>query len=296
MAKYTGKIVLLLIPCLITTCLLTYCLISDSWVSIDETRLKNITELYQQEFDAFNQSLFGTRAAATPRVVLKAAHVPDEMIKVTTTTTTASSSSTPNKTPNDIVHGADYTDEDYTEENEEMNYLKKRLKRNVKGENLFKAKSKTKILPDDEDDDHDPELDSDVDPTEEDAQTTAAEIDQQQQQHHPMGPGLSPDRIDYIYVTKLWPFVKYKSLYSECVEYHKIKLKMSLSYLTTEKKEPIVGDLHYYDNTAYFPNINDDSPATCAKKSMIYCSFTKTCKYGKRYQNISHFPYLFPSY
>lgn len=51
--------------------------------------------------------------------------------------------------------------------------------------------------------------------------------------------------VDYVYVRKLWPLTKYKSLYSECIEYKEFPLKISAAYLVQSKKEPIIGEINY---------------------------------------------------
>jgi hypothetical protein len=294
MAKNCGKIVLLLIPCLATTCLLAYCLLSDAWVNTDTARLNNITRLFEAQFEAFVNG----SAAAVGATDSKVRVVPlsdqsrfkvtagGETTSSTTPTTTTSKSST---TASNDVHNVDYMDEEYTDEGSnasgDSNYARKLKRRNLMGkkENLFHSnlnsdeQFKAKMRDDNDDDVMDAD-EAEADSENERGGVKLNKLDEQQQatsnnQHH---------RIDYIYVTKLWPLVKSKSLYSDCVEYHKLRLKLSLGYLTLDKKEPIGGQLHYYDNAAYFTD--EQNPAgSCQKKAMIYCNFTKTCKQGKRY-------------
>lgn len=79
---------------------------------------------------------------------------------------------------------------------------------------------------------------------------------------------------NYVFVTKLWPFRVSKSLYAECLQYHELKIRLSVSYLQLEKKEPIVGNIHYFKKNA--------DRATCDEKSgMIKCLFNQQCRPGK---------------
>lgn len=87
---------------------------------------------------------------------------------------------------------------------------------------------------------------------------------------------LIKNNPNYVYITKLWPLTKSKSLYSDCLEYKELKLKLSVSYLTSDnKKEPIIGNIHYFENQS--------SETRCDEKSgMIKCLFTDKCRIGKR--------------
>jgi len=86
-------------------------------------------------------------------------------------------------------------------------------------------------------------------------------------------------RIDIVYLTKLWPLVKYKSLYSECVEYKEFHLKLSTAYLGQSKKEPLIGKLNYGSHLnslvqAYRSDQSDCQPGT------IKCLFSQGCVSG----------------
>lgn len=52
-------------------------------------------------------------------------------------------------------------------------------------------------------------------------------------------------QVDYVYIVKRWPLTKFKSLYSECIEYREFPLKISTAYLVQSKKEPIIGQINY---------------------------------------------------
>lgn len=51
--------------------------------------------------------------------------------------------------------------------------------------------------------------------------------------------------VDYVYVMRMWPLVKFKSLYAECIEYKELPLKVSAAYLLQSKKEPVTGAINY---------------------------------------------------
>lgn len=57
--------------------------------------------------------------------------------------------------------------------------------------------------------------------------------------------------VDYVYVMRMWPLVKFKSLYAECIEYKELPLKVSAAYLLQSKKEPVSGAINYG------PHLND---------------------------------------
>lgn len=83
---------------------------------------------------------------------------------------------------------------------------------------------------------------------------------------------------DYVYVTKLWPFIKYKGLYSECVQYFRLRMRISKSYLIMENKEPVVGMIDYLDS------INNASRASlgCNEKAgQIACLLSRKCVNGR---------------
>lgn len=61
----------------------------------------------------------------------------------------------------------------------------------------------------------------------------------------------APRVVDYVYVMRMWPLVKFKSLYAECIEYKELPLKVSAAYLLQSKKEPVAGAINYG------PHLND---------------------------------------
>ena len=87
---------------------------------------------------------------------------------------------------------------------------------------------------------------------------------------------------DYVYVTKLWPLTKSKSLFSECIRYEKLTLKMSVAYLNMSNKEPILGTIHY----GGLLNATSEEAVVAAnemcqgKMGMISCSLNNECVQG----------------
>jgi len=80
-------------------------------------------------------------------------------------------------------------------------------------------------------------------------------------------------------LTKLWPFVKYKSLYSECIEYRKLNLKISAAFLNQPNKEPVIGTINY---GKFLNKLSNDSKNNCdSKTGMIQCLLTQDCVHGK---------------
>ena len=80
---------------------------------------------------------------------------------------------------------------------------------------------------------------------------------------------------EFVYVTKLWPMIKSKSLYSECIRYEKLTLRMSMSYLNLSNKEPIVGTIHYGNGL-----LNASSETCTGKVGMISCLLSNECVQG----------------
>ena len=82
--------------------------------------------------------------------------------------------------------------------------------------------------------------------------------------------------VDYVFIRRLWPLVKYKSLYSECVEYQSLPLKISAAFLTLPNKEPLVGGVDYGKVT------QRSTGRQCeANKGMVRCLLSQQCVYGK---------------
>lgn len=180
-------------PSLATMCLLVYCLLSESWISIDQPRLDNLTRLFDSDYQNYLSQVNLIQKSKAPS-------------------------------------SAESQTDSYEDDQDDLMYNDE----SVQSENLFKQ--------------------------------AGASSKQTVKKAQP----------NYVYITKLWPFRKYKSLYSDCVEYKKLNLRLSVSYLTSSHKEPIIGDIHYYEN-------NITSQESCNEKSgNIKCLFTQQCRSGKR--------------
>lgn len=264
MGRNVGKVIILIIPCLTTLCLLSYCLYSQSWIQLDSTRLNSLTASNEHDFHLYanknnnNQttpqlievgSLVGKTLISPPSdttsitAAQKTTPTPTTTLPTTTSTTTSSTNSL----------DVDYTDEDYQDVSgddvaEGGGHAKRR--RDTITDNLFNNGGvKVKKVKNS----HEKEM---------------------------MGGG-GKKYGEFVFVTKLWPLIKMKSLYSECVEYRVMRLKMSVGYLVAEKKEPIVGELHYFDD-GLFDNWAVDADECAQKPGNVFCRFTKSCKKGKR--------------
>lgn len=168
MSRHCCKVLVLLVPSLATLILISYCLLSDTWISIDSSRLDNLTKNYRADFEHYKNKY--------------------ELFDST------------------------QTDE------------------NISSDNLFKTKK--------------------------------------------LGNKQDSENPNYVYVTKLWGFRASKSLFAECLQYHELKLKLSVSYLHLEKNEPIIGNIHYFKR-------NTERVICDEKSGMIKCIFSQQCRQGK---------------
>lgn len=248
MGRNTGKVVLLTIPCMATLGLLIYCLISQQWVEVDEQRLASITETFEREFVAYENRTRWPSSSRVGPLVGKSSSNERTTTPTTTTTTTTTETTTTTTVASTAGTAADpdYTAEDYEDdENQDENGAVQR-KRDLSSSsaNLFERRT-LKGKP-----------------------------------GHAMEITSVKKHGDFVYVTQLWPLVKRKSVYSECIEYVRLKLKMSRSYLIAERKAPIVGHIHYYDDGT-FDRDAADSIECASRPGTVFCQFTKTCKKGK---------------
>ena len=103
----------------------------------------------------------------------------------------------------------------------------------------------------------------------------AENIDQDMKKLRKKRSSSSSTSKEFVYVTKLWPMIKSKSLYSECIRYEKLTLRMSMSYLNLSNKEPIVGTIHYGNGL-----LNASSETCTGKVGMISCLLSNECVQG----------------
>jgi len=85
---------------------------------------------------------------------------------------------------------------------------------------------------------------------------------------------------EFVYVTKLWPMIKSKSLYSECVRYEKLTFRMSLSYLNLSNKEPISGTIHYGNDLIGNSSSSKANEQCKGRVGMISCLLSNECVQG----------------
>lgn len=84
--------------------------------------------------------------------------------------------------------------------------------------------------------------------------------------------------IDYLYIEKLWPLIKHKGLYSQCIRYEKFYLKVSSKFITNARKSLITAGKIHYPNYVY-QSLEESKP--CEGSDKIRCHFTKECVVGK---------------
>ena len=85
--------------------------------------------------------------------------------------------------------------------------------------------------------------------------------------------------LDYFYVEKLWPFTKRFGLYSKCVEYKKLHLKVSNSFLTNNRVPIIKSSLIHYPKYIIF---NKNASKPCDSTDQVRCYYNGECVRGKR--------------
>lgn len=83
---------------------------------------------------------------------------------------------------------------------------------------------------------------------------------------------------NYVYVTKLWPIIKSKSIYSECVRYEKLTLKIGLPFLKMANKEPIYATINY--GSLLNTSVKQENDICKGKVGQISCLLTKNCVQG----------------
>ena len=243
MAGNLCKVVVLLLPATITVGLLSFCLISDWWINIDEVKLGSFKASQESAFQAY---LRGERLPAESS---------GSSSPTTATTTTATPTTKPEKKPTATAATTTTTT------------------------------TRKAAFPDDPVDDYD--ANSSNDNVYDDAAkqggagvSTVGEAsyddDEDQDDVKKIKKRETRD-TDHVYVTKLWPLVKSKSLYSECVRYEKLTLKLSLQYLSMENKEPIAGTIHY----GHLLNASRQVNEPCKGKiGTISCLLNNECVQG----------------
>lgn len=91
--------------------------------------------------------------------------------------------------------------------------------------------------------------------------------------------------IDYIYIEKLWPFIKRDGLYSRCLQYRKLYLKLSHNFLITQKISTIKSSKINYPKYI-IKNKELEPQSSCEQPDHIRCYSNNECVRGKRCDSI----------
>jgi hypothetical protein len=258
MARHVVKITFLLITGLITTGLLTFMLVSDGWIGINRQKLNVVEKKFETQFQIYS----GQKANEDPN---------EEQIKSTTQTSFISANTKINKLTRSTSTTTTTTT---TKTTSTVTVSTKTI-----------AKASTKINDHDLDNNDNHETDQDVEENDEtetgnhDDENLDYEQEDTSNNNKRLKRSSDNEVVDYVYLTKLWPFVKYKSLYSECIEYKKLNLKISSSFLNQPNKELLIGTINY--GKLLDKRANESLLVCDAKAGMIKCLLTQTCVHGK---------------
>lgn len=87
--------------------------------------------------------------------------------------------------------------------------------------------------------------------------------------------------VDYVYIMQLWPLIKFKSFYSECIEYKEFPMKISTAYLVQTKKEPLFGVIDYGRHLNELLRTEQAKPASDqCEYGKIRCVLSQQCVQG----------------
>lgn len=253
MAGNLCKIIVLLLPATVTVGLLSFCLISDWWINIDEAKLDDFKVAQAKSFDAYLKG----EATATPtndRAFKKT--TPSTTTTITTTFTTTATTTAKTSITTEFKQASDDLADDY-DSNSNTN------------ESMYDDEETTKASSSPA---------SGLEANYDDADESSGEF-KRMKKLRKRRDNATPNKVDFVYVTKLWPLIKSKSLYSECIRYEKVTLKMSMQYLSLPNKEPIRGTIHYGDalNRSSTSGTSDECKG---KMGMISCLLSKECVQG----------------
>lgn len=292
--KHVCQLILLLVPSLITIGLLGYCLLSDQWTQISQTRLARVQELYGDELDDFLASRKSSADAlvATDKRRLDAAELRKPIIATTTTSTSSKFKQADDD--GDLFSLEDYhngrvkkrqiksSSADYSHEDDDYYDYQEEADRDGTGTYDYYADTIKEEKP--------REMETDA----EQETTTISSF--------PAGPRRDPvttgaprsitsknlAELDYVYVSWLWPLVKRKSLFSRCVEYVPLPLRLSVAYLMRAQKEPIAGQIHY--GPGLMAKVGDSSTACPGQIGKTRCLFSGQCVPGEQCDGIVDCP------
>jgi uncharacterized glyoxalase superfamily metalloenzyme YdcJ len=84
--------------------------------------------------------------------------------------------------------------------------------------------------------------------------------------------------VDYLYIEKMWPLIKHKGLYSQCIRYEKFYLQVSSKFITTARKSLITAaKIHYPKHVKE----SFEKAEKCDSSDKIRCHYTNECVVGK---------------
>ena len=258
--------IVLLVPSLLTLGLLGFSLFSDYWIKIKDVQLEQVQFKYENNFNIFNGGgvarlsggaaekgngssvVLMTTTTSTPRPVTR------QRSTSTTTTSTTTTTTTVRSTTQAEYNDDGLTSDDTTYDNDEY-------------------RDKDPVNPND----YELNTQDDFKRKKLKRQVMAAVP--------PPPPPQTP--VSFVYITKLWPFTKYKSLYSECIEYKKMHLKLSTSYLNQINKAPIIGPINYGPYLTYvkgqlMEDARGENKQCDNKIGYIKCVLNQQCVPGKK--------------
>jgi hypothetical protein len=100
---------------------------------------------------------------------------------------------------------------------------------------------------------------------------------------------LGQANLDYFYIEKQWPFIKHDGIYSKCIEYHTIFLKISTSYLMFVNKPLIKSAKIHYPKfivnkiNGDEANNGDHADGSCDPSvGYVRCASKNECVVGKK--------------
>jgi hypothetical protein len=238
MGKHVVSVVFLSLPAFLTVILLSFCLISDYWITINEDKLTKVKIQSSRDYTNKNQS----------HTHLIGGDINDSGLDLKAATISINKNS--RLSPDTIINYKSVEN--------------KSTEASTTPQTPTTAKTTDGYLYD-----YDEEDIYEDDSLKDDKDEYRHRRSSSKSKRNPSSP--------YLFMSTLWPLVKFKSLYSECIQYVKLELKVSRSYLIQPNKAPIIGTIHYDDAT--IQNIKTDSNNNCPI-GQIKCFLTNKCVFG----------------
>ncbi len=257
MARHVVKITFLLMTGLITAGLLSFMLVSDGWIGINRQKLSEVEKKFETQFQIYSGQKANNQEETKPTTQTSFISVNTKINKITRSTSTSTTTTTTPMTTTTVT---------------------------VSTKTHFKSSTK---MNDHDSENHDHDAEQEV---EENDESEAGNHDDENLDYEQEDSSSSSNNnkrlkrsdnevVDYVYLTKLWPLVKYKSLYSECIEYKKLNLKISSSFLIQPNKEFFIGTINY--GKLLDKRANESLLLCDAKVGMIKCLLSQSCVHGK---------------